>query len=77
MRDGVLWWTVQLARPRVRVEDRFESRLLPLCVRPTETVAELLPTLYLHGLSVGDYALALRGLLGDGTPPLTAPGTRE
>ena len=48
------------------VEERFESRLLPLFVRGTETVAELLPTLYLHGLSMGDFELALRGLLGDG-----------
>ena len=50
------------------VEERFESRLLPLFVRRTETVAELLPTLYLHGLSLGDFELALRGLLGDGAP---------
>jgi len=61
--------TVDLERPRVRgVEERFESRLLPLFVRRTETVAELLPSLYLHGLSTGDFELALRGLLGDGAP---------
>lgn len=61
--------TVELQRPRVRgEEERFESRLLPLFVRRTEGVAELLPTLYLHGLSMGDFELALRGLLGDGAP---------
>lgn len=61
--------TVELQRPRVRgVEERFESRLLPLFVRRTETVAELLPTLYLHGLAMGDFELALRGLLGDAAP---------
>lgn len=61
--------TVELERPRVRgVEERFESQLLPLFVRRTETVAELLPTLYLHGLSTGDFELALRGLLGEGAP---------
>jgi len=61
--------TVELTRPRVRgVEERFESGLLPLFVRRTETVAELLPSLYLHGLSTGDFELALRGLLGDGAP---------
>jgi putative transposase len=61
--------TVEIERPRVRgVEERFESRLLPLFVRRTETVAELLPSLYLHGLSTGDFELALRGLLGDGAP---------
>jgi hypothetical protein len=31
-------------------------------------VGELLPQLYLHGLAVGDFELALRGLLGEGTP---------
>lgn len=61
--------TVDLERPRVRgVEEHFESQLLPLFVRRTETVAELLPSLYLHGLSMGDFELALRGLLGDGAP---------
>lgn len=61
--------TVDLERPRVRgVEERFESQLLPLFVRRTETVADLLPRLYLHGLSMGDFELALRGLLGDGAP---------
>jgi hypothetical protein len=31
-------------------------------------VGNLLPELYLHGLSKGDFELALRGLLGDGAP---------
>jgi transposase-like protein len=31
-------------------------------------VSKLLPELYLHGLSSGDFTLALRGLLGDGAP---------
>jgi len=61
--------TITVRRPRVRdVEERFESRLLPLFRRQTEEVAALLPELYLHGLSQGDFELALRGLLGDGAP---------
>jgi transposase-like protein len=61
--------TVELRRPRVRgVEGRFESRLLPLFVRRTPEVSDLLPELYLHGLSSGDFDLALRGLLGEGAP---------
>jgi putative transposase len=61
--------TIELKRPRVRgLEQRFESRLLPLFVRRTEAVSELLPQLYLHGLAQGDFELALRGLLGDGAP---------
>src|SRR6202049_2952854 len=61
--------TLEGKRPRVRgLEQRFESRLLPLFVRRTEAVSELLPQLYLHGLAQGDFELALRGLLGDGAP---------
>jgi len=61
--------TVEVRRPRVRgLEERFESRVLPLFQRQTREVAALLPELYLHGLSKGDFDLALRGLLGDGAP---------
>jgi len=61
--------TVHVRRPRVRgLEERFESRILPLFKRRTREVGSLLPELYLHGLSVGDFELALRGLLGDGAP---------
>jgi putative transposase len=61
--------TITVKRPRVRnLEERFESRILPLLVRRTQEVAELLPQLDLHGLAQGDFELALRGLLGDGAP---------
>jgi transposase-like protein len=50
------------------VEARFVSRLLPLFQRRTPEVATLLPALYLHGLALGDFELALRGLLGDAAP---------
>ena len=61
--------TITVRRPRVRdLEERFVSRLLPLFQRRTPEVAALLPELYLHGLALGDFELALRGLLGDGAP---------
>lgn len=61
--------TIKLRRPRVRgLEERFESRVLPLFARRTKEVAELIPELYLHGLAEGDFELALRGLLGEGAP---------
>ena len=61
--------TIQLRRPRVRnTEEEFESRLLPLFVNRTRKVAELIPELYLHGLSEGDFDLAVRGLLGEEAP---------
>lgn len=64
--------TVEVKRPRLRgdveLEERFESRLLPLFVKRTKEVDELLPELYLHGLAEADFDLALRGLLGDDAP---------
>ena len=61
--------TIRVRRPRVRdTEERFVSRLLPLFVSRTAKVSELIPELYLHGLSEGDFDLALRGLLGDDAP---------
>ena len=61
--------TIQIRRPRVRdLEERFESRVLPLFAKRTRQVRELIPELYLHGLALGDFDLALRGLLGDKAP---------
>ena len=68
-RVSMMSGTIVVRRPRVRgLEERFESRILPLFKRRTEEVGELLPQLYLHGLAQGDFELALRGLLGDGAP---------
>ena len=40
--------TIQVRRPRVRnVEERFESRVLPLFARKSKKVADLIPELYL------------------------------
>lgn len=61
--------TITLRRPRVRgLEERLVSRVLPLFVRRTQGVSDLIPELYLHGLAQGDFDLALRGLLGEGAP---------
>ena len=61
--------TVTLHRPRVRgLEERFESRVLPLFARRAKGVNKLIPQLYLHGLALGDFDLALRGLLGEDAP---------
>jgi transposase-like protein len=59
--------TITVRRPRIRdLNERFVSRVLPLFKRQTKEVGELLPQLYLHGLALGDFELALRGLLGEG-----------
>src|SRR3970282_534349 len=61
--------TIRLRRPRVRgTPGRFERKIRPLFARRTAEVGTLLPALYLHGLALGDFELALRGLLGDGAP---------
>lgn len=61
--------TVTVKRPRVRnANEVFESKVLPLFKRQSKELGGLLPELYLHGLSSGDFELALRGLLGEGAP---------
>jgi len=61
--------TITVRRPRVRdTEEKFESRIIPFFKRRSKEVGQLLPELYLHGLSKGDFELALRGLLGEGAP---------
>lgn len=46
--------TIKVSRPRVRdLEERFESRILPLFARRTKELGDLIPELYLHGLSQG------------------------
>jgi putative transposase len=61
--------TITLRRPRVRgLLERFESRVLPLFARRSKGVNKLIPRLYLHGLALGDFDLALRGLLGKDAP---------
>lgn len=61
--------TVELRRPRVRgLEERLESRVLPWFVRSLPVVDQMIPELYLHGLSEGDFDLALRAVLGEQAP---------
>src|SRR5439155_17125451 len=43
---------------------RFRSVILPPWCRKSPKVAEVLPLLYLHGLSTGDFVPALEGFLG-------------
>jgi transposase-like protein len=45
---------------------RFTSAILPAWARKSPQVAEVLPLLYLHGLSSGDFAPALEQFLGSG-----------
>jgi transposase-like protein len=61
-------------RDRSRSEDRvkFESRILPLYLRRTRQMEELLPWLYLKGISTGDFGEALSALLGSSPSGVSA-----
>ena len=51
---------------------KFTSRILPPYMRRSPKVAEVLPVLYLRGLSTGDFREALVSLLGDDAAELSA-----
>jgi putative transposase len=72
---------VSVRRPRVRdraaagadgAKIRFTSAILPPYLRRSKSVEELLPWLYLKGLSTGDFSEALAALLGADAPGLSA-----
>jgi len=72
--------TVEVRAPRVndrRVDEqgerrRFTSQILPPYMRRSPKVSEVLPILYLRGLSTGDFRPALEGLLGKEASGLSA-----
>ncbi len=51
---------------------RFTSAILPPYLRRTKSIEELLPWLYLKGISTGDFSEALSALLGKNAPGLSA-----
>jgi transposase-like protein len=73
--------TMRLRAPRVndkRVDGnsgerkKFSSRILPAYARRSPKVTDVLPVLYLRGLSTGDFAPALKDLLGEDASGLSA-----
>ena len=66
---------VRVKAPRVRDRAgriRFTSSILPRYLRRTKSVEELLPWLYLKGISTGDFGEALAALMGPDAPGLAA-----
>jgi putative transposase len=66
---------VAITAPRVRDREgaiRFSSQILPPYLRRTKSLAELLPWLYLRGISTGDFSSVLTSLLGQDAPGLSA-----
>ena len=72
--------SVAVRCPRVRdrgagaagAKIRFSSAILPPYLRRTRSIEELLPWLYLKGISTGDFGEALAALLGPEAPGLSA-----
>lgn len=60
--------SVKVKVPKVRDKSRqgikFNSALLPPYLRKTKAIEEVLPWLYLKGISTGDFQEALQALLG-------------
>ncbi|MGW4126519.1 IS256 family transposase [Nocardia sp. NPDC004711] len=52
--------------PETGERQRFSSAILPAWARKSPQITEVLPLLYLHGLSTGDFAPALEKFLGTG-----------
>jgi len=69
---------VEVKQPRVRdrrpagQRETFHSSILPPYLRKTKSIEELIPWLYLKGVSTGDFAEALAALLGPDAPGLSA-----
>lgn len=68
---------VEVRQPRVRDRrgpegEKFASRILPPYLRKTKSIEELIPWLYLKGVSTGDFGEALQSLPGLEAPGLSA-----
>lgn len=67
-----------VAQPRVRDNSRakesrvrFSSKVLPPYLRRSKSIDELIPWLYLKGISTGDFTEALQSLVGEDAPALS------
>ena len=69
---------VEVRQPRVRDRrpadqaEPFTSKILPPYLRKTKSIEELIPWLYLKGVSTGDFSEALKALVGPECPGLSA-----
>jgi putative transposase len=69
---------IEVRQPRVHDRrpagegEKFTPAVLPPYLRRTKSLEELIPWLYLKGISTGDFAEALQALLGPDAPNLSA-----
>lgn len=76
IQSGIGPVTVRAPRVRDREPDpsarmHFESAILPPYIRKTKSMEELIPWLYLKGVSTGDFSDALCALVGKDAPGLS------
>ena len=70
--------TVPVRQPRVHdrrpegEKEKFTSKILPPYLRKTKSIEDLVPWLYLKGISSGDFPQALASLLGPDAAGLSA-----
>lgn len=69
---------LEVEQPRVRDNSRekegrvqFSSQVLPPYLRRSKSIDELIPWLYLKGISTGDFTEALQSLVGEDAPALS------
>jgi transposase-like protein len=68
---------IEIKQPRVddrsiSEEERFTSNILPRYLRRFPSIDNLVPTLYLKGISTNDFTTALTSILGEGVKGLSA-----
>lgn len=68
---------IEIKQPRVDdrpmpEEERFTSKILPRYLRRVPSIDNLIPVLYLKGLSTNDFTTALTSILGEGVKGLSA-----
>lgn len=78
IQSGIGSIPVKAPRARDRHSDRakrirFRSTILPPYLRRTKSMEELIPWLYLKGVSTGDFSDTLAALVGKEAPGLSAP----
>jgi putative transposase len=70
---------IEVQQPRVYdrrppgEREKFTPAVLPPYLRRTRSLEQLIPWLYLKGISTGDFSEALRAILGPDAPNLSAP----
>ncbi len=69
--------SISIKQPRARIrnkdmqEETFTSRILPRYLRRIPSIDNLIPVLYLKGISTNDFHTALSSILGDGVQGLS------